>query len=57
MNPTTVELRRNAIYANYRAILDPSAYGGYGRLYGPNIDLTGADRLGEGLVPGKEYMR
>ena len=42
-------------YANYRAILDPSAYGGYGRLYGPNIDLTGADRLGEGLVPGKEY--
>jgi hydroxybutyrate-dimer hydrolase len=55
MNPTAAELRRNAIYANYRAILDPSADDGYGRLYGPNIDLTGADRLGEGLVPGKEY--
>ena len=55
MNPTAAELRRNAIHANYRAILDPSSYGGYGRLYGPNIDLTGADRLGEGLVPGKEY--
>lgn len=55
-NPSALELRRNAIYANYRAILDPSANGGYGRLYGPNIDLAGADRLGEGLIPGKEYL-
>jgi hydroxybutyrate-dimer hydrolase len=54
-NPTVAELRRNAIYANYRAILDSSANGGYGRLYGPNIDLAGVDQLGEGLVPGKEY--
>ena len=54
-HPTAAELRRNAIHGNYRAILDPSVDGGYGRLYGPNIDLTGADRLGEGLVPGKEY--
>jgi hydroxybutyrate-dimer hydrolase len=30
-NPTVAELRRNAIYANYRAILDSSANGGYGQ--------------------------
>ena len=56
LNPTAAELRRNALYANYRGILDPSANGGYGRLYGPNIDLAGVDRLGEGLIPGREYL-
>lgn len=56
LNPTALELRRNAIHANYRAILDPSANGGYGRLYGPNIDRSGGDTLGEGLIPGKEYV-
>jgi hydroxybutyrate-dimer hydrolase len=56
LNPTALELRRNAIHANYRAILDPSANGGYGRLYGPNIDNAGNDTLGEGLIPGKEYI-
>lgn len=56
LRPTALELRRNAIHANYRAILDPSANGGYGRLYGPNIDLNGGNTLGEGLVPGIEYL-
>jgi hydroxybutyrate-dimer hydrolase len=56
LNPTALELRRNAVHANYRAILDPSEAGGYGRLYGPNIDSAGNDTLGEGLVPGKEYL-
>lgn len=56
LKPTALELRRNAIHANYRAILDPSANGGYGSLYGPNIDTTGADTRGEGLIPGKEYL-
>lgn len=55
-NPTALELRRNAIHANYRAILDPSANGGYGKFYGPNVDLAGNDTLGEGLIPGKEYL-
>jgi hydroxybutyrate-dimer hydrolase len=54
-NPSALELRRNAIHANYRAILDYTPNGGYGRLYGPNIDLVGHDTLGEGLVPGVEY--
>jgi len=56
LNPTAAELRRNALYANYRAILDFSANGGYGRLYGPNIDNVGGDTRGEGLIPGKEYI-
>ncbi|NML16338.1 3-hydroxybutyrate oligomer hydrolase family protein [Azohydromonas caseinilytica] len=55
-NPTALELRRNAILSNYRGLIDVTANGGYGRLYGPNIDLDGHDTLGEGLVPGVEYL-
>ncbi|WP_374568221.1 3-hydroxybutyrate oligomer hydrolase family protein [Ideonella sp.] len=55
-HPTALELRRGALYGNYRGILDYSANGGYGRLYGPNIDVDGGDTLGEGLIPGKEYI-
>jgi hydroxybutyrate-dimer hydrolase len=55
-NPTALELRRNAVYSNYRGLVDYTANGGYGRLYGPNIDAAGADTLGEGLIPGKEYI-
>jgi hydroxybutyrate-dimer hydrolase len=56
LKPTALELRRAAIHANYRAILDYTAKGGYGSLYGPNIDTSGADTRGEGLIPGKEYV-
>ena len=55
-NPTAAELRRRAIYTNFRAVLDPSAAGGYGRLYGPNIDVDGNDTLGEGKIAGKELL-
>ena len=55
-NPTAAELRRRAIYTNFRAVLDPSAAGGYGRLYGPNIDADGNDTLGEGKIAGKELL-
>ena len=55
-NPTVTELRRRAIYANYRGVIDPTSAGGYGRLYGPNIDLNGGDTLGEGKIPGREYL-
>jgi hydroxybutyrate-dimer hydrolase len=54
-NPTALELRRNALYANYRAILDPTPGGGYGTLYGPNVDVNGNVTTGEGLIPGREY--
>lgn len=55
-NPTALELRRNALYSNYRGLVDYTTNGGFGVLYGPNIDTSGASTLGEGLVPGKEYI-
>ena len=56
LNPTAAELRRRVIYTNYRAVLDISAAGGYGTLYGPNIDVNGNDTLGEGKIAGKEIL-
>ena len=54
--PTAAELRRIAIFNNYRAILDISPNGGYGVLYGPNIDINGNNTLGEGKIAGSEYI-
>ncbi len=54
--PTASELRRNAIYNNYRALVDYTAAGGMGVLYGPNIDLNGGNTLGEGKIAGREYI-
>ncbi len=54
--PTASELRRLAIYNNYRGLLDMNPKGGFGTLYGPNIDLSGADTLGEGKIAGTEYI-
>ncbi|MFC5475799.1 D-(-)-3-hydroxybutyrate oligomer hydrolase [Paraherbaspirillum soli] len=54
--PSAAELRKIAIYTNYRAVLDPSSGGGFGTLYGPNIDANGNDTLGEGKVAGTEYI-
>ncbi len=54
--PTATELRRLAIWNNYRALADMTAAGGYGRLYGPNIDLGGNDTLGEGRIAGRESL-
>ncbi len=55
-NPTTAELRRLAIYNNYRALLDMTTVGGFGVLYGPNIDANGAVTTGEGKIAGTEYI-
>src|ERR1700738_3173183 len=33
-----------------------SANGGYGRFWGPNVDLNGNDTLGEGKIAGTEYL-
>jgi hydroxybutyrate-dimer hydrolase len=58
-SPTAAELRRNAIYANYRAVLDINANSGYGTLYGPNVDKNGVVTplaSGVGLIGGKEYI-
>lgn len=56
LNPTATELRRNAIHTNYRALLDMTAVGGYGTLYGPNVDAAGVVGTGEGKVAGTEYI-
>ncbi|MGH6690511.1 MAG: 3-hydroxybutyrate oligomer hydrolase family protein, partial [Gammaproteobacteria bacterium] len=55
-NPSAPQLRRLAIYNNYRALADMTPNGGYGRLYGPNIDLAGNDTLVEGKIAGKECL-
>ena len=55
-SPTAAELRRNALYSNYRGILDGSAAGGFGTLYGPNVTASGAVTTSDGLIPGREYV-
>ena len=54
--PTAAELRRAAIHTNYRAMLDMTVAGGYGRYYGPNVDAHGVVTAGEGKVAGTEYL-
>ncbi len=56
LKPTAAELRRLAIFNNYRAVLDISAAGGYGTLYGPNVDINGNATASEGLIAGTEYI-
>jgi hydroxybutyrate-dimer hydrolase len=56
LHPTPAELRRNAIHTNYRALVDSTIAGGFTVFYGPNIDANGQDTLGEGKVPGREYI-
>ena len=57
--PTAAELRRRAIYRNYRALVDISTAGGYGVLYGPNVPVDGGAPIttpGAGKVAGTEYL-
>jgi len=57
INPASAaDLRKLAIYNNYRALIDPTVAGGYSRFYGPNVDLNGNDTLGEGKIAGTEYI-
>ncbi len=55
-NPTAEELRSLAIQTNFRAVLDASSAGGWGTLYGPNVDPEGNPTGDEGLIAGKEYL-
>ncbi|MFL5311260.1 MAG: 3-hydroxybutyrate oligomer hydrolase family protein [Myxococcales bacterium] len=55
-NPTAAELRRLAIFRNYQALVDTTTTGGYGVLYGPNIDIQGGNTLGEGKIAGEETI-
>ena len=56
LKPTAAELRKLAIFNNYRALLDISAAGGYGSLYGPNVDAKGVITTSEGKIAGTEYI-
>ena len=56
LHPTAEELRRLAIYNNYRALVDPTPGGGFGLLYGPNVTANGIVTSGEGLIAGDEYL-
>ena len=54
--PTAAELRRAAIYNSYVAIVDMTPGGGYGSLYGPNVDADGAVTASEGKVAGSHRV-
>lgn len=56
LHPTAEELRRLAIYTNYRALVDPTPGGGFGTLYGPNVTADGTVTTSEGLIAGDEYI-
>ena len=55
-SPTVAELRKIAIYNNYRALVDVQAKGGYGTLYGPNVDANGTITTSDGKVAGEEHI-
>ncbi|HXN16664.1 MAG TPA: 3-hydroxybutyrate oligomer hydrolase family protein, partial [Usitatibacter sp.] len=55
-SPTVAELRTLAIYSNYRALVDITAAGGYGRLYGPNVDVNGTPTSSDGKIAGEEHL-
>lgn len=52
INPTVEELRTLAIHSNYRALVDTVPGGGYGSLFGPQVDAADP----EGKIPGDEYL-
>lgn len=57
--PTASELRRRAIYNNYRALVDMTTNGGYGVFFGPNVPVEGGTpnaTPGAGKVAGTEYL-
>eukprot|EP00163_Fabomonas_tropica_P030887 TRINITY_DN715_c0_g4_i1.p1 TRINITY_DN715_c0_g4~~TRINITY_DN715_c0_g4_i1.p1 ORF type:complete len:704 (+),score=96.49 TRINITY_DN715_c0_g4_i1:7607-9718(+) len=51
LNPTPAELRRLAIYNNYRALVDTVPGGGYGEFFGPQVGASG-----EGMIAGDEFL-
>jgi len=54
--PTAAELRRLAIHQNYRALVDTTANGGFGTLYGPTVANGGVTPTSTGKIAGKEYI-
>ncbi|MEX0731638.1 MAG: 3-hydroxybutyrate oligomer hydrolase family protein [Aquisalimonadaceae bacterium] len=50
------ELRRLAIYNNYRALVDTTPGGGYGTLYGPTVGASSVITAQGGRIAGHEYL-
>lgn len=53
--PTAAELRRLAIYNNYRALIDVVAGGGFGTLYGPGVAIFPGGSSDQ-LIAGDEFL-
>ncbi len=54
--PSVTELRRLAIYNNYRALVPTEPGGGYRTLFGPNVAADGTATAEEGLIAGSECL-
>jgi hydroxybutyrate-dimer hydrolase len=55
LDPTPAELRRLAIYTNFRAITDMTDAGGFDLFWGPALAPDFGGTVEKGLVPGYEY--
>jgi hydroxybutyrate-dimer hydrolase len=53
--PTAAELRRRAIWSNWRGIADLSAGGGYGEIYGSTQTVPGREFSAYAMVPGARH--
>lgn len=53
--PTSEELRRRAIWANWRGIADLSLTGGYGQVYGSVAKVPGREYSAFATVPGARH--
>ena len=52
VRPAPIELRRRAIWSNWRGIADLSAAGGYGTVYGSTAAVSGVEFHALATVPG-----
>lgn len=55
LHPTATELRRYAVYTNYRSVVDTDPEGGYGIFWGPELAPDFGPDVDHGLIPGVEY--
>jgi hydroxybutyrate-dimer hydrolase len=53
---SAAQLRRLAIYNNYRALVDTTPGGGYGEFFGPAVDAPPQIAAAGGRIPGYEYL-
>ena len=54
-HPTATELRRRAIWNNWRGIADLTPAGGYGALYGSTASVQGREFSAYAKVPGARH--